>query len=72
MRSSLNHPPSTITALAERTGYVQSRVSTAVAGMVARVGQDAVRPRRWPPDAGVGPDDVRSEAQEFKAAAKQT
>jgi MarR family 2-MHQ and catechol resistance regulon transcriptional repressor len=32
----LNHPPSTITSIAERTGYAQSRVSTAVAAMLAR------------------------------------
>ncbi len=32
----LDSPPSTITALAERTGYAQSRVSTAVAGLVSR------------------------------------
>ena len=32
----LDHGPSTITELAERTGYVQSRVSSAVAGLCER------------------------------------
>lgn len=32
----LDHGPSTITDLAERTGYVQSRVSSAVVGLCAR------------------------------------
>jgi len=32
----LDHGPSTITELAERTGYAQSRVSSAVAGLCAR------------------------------------
>src|ERR1700676_4284056 len=32
----LDHGPSTITELTERTGYAQSRVSTAVAGLAER------------------------------------
>ena len=32
----LDHGPSTITELAERTGYAQSRVSSAVAGLCER------------------------------------
>jgi len=36
MRELLDRPPSTITALASRTGYAQSRVSTAVSGLVNR------------------------------------
>lgn len=38
MRDVLDHGPSTVTQIAHRTGYAQSRVSTAVAGL---------RERRW-------------------------
>ena len=36
MRHLMENPPSTITALAGRTGYAQSRVSTAVSALVSR------------------------------------
>jgi len=46
----LDHGPSTITELAERTGYAQSRVSSAVAGLCerswARTGADPTDGRR--------------------------
>jgi MarR family transcriptional regulator, 2-MHQ and catechol-resistance regulon repressor len=63
----LNHPPSTITALAERTGYAQSRVSTAVAGVVER---GWAQTRSDPADGRrtlvFVPERVRREAQEFQ------
>jgi MarR family transcriptional regulator, 2-MHQ and catechol-resistance regulon repressor len=64
----LSNPPSTITSLAERTGYVQSRVSTAVAGMVKR---GWAQTRSDPADGRRTlvfiPEDVRREAQKFQA-----
>lgn len=64
----LNNSPSTITSLAERTGYAQSRVSTAVLGMVergwAQTGSDPADGRRT---LVFVPDDVRSRAQEFQS-----
>jgi MarR family transcriptional regulator, 2-MHQ and catechol-resistance regulon repressor len=63
----LANPPSAITALAERTGYAQSRVSTAVAGMVKR---GWAQTRSDPADGRRTlvfiPDDVRREAQKFQ------
>jgi len=64
----LDNPPSTITALAERTGYAQSRVSTAVASMVKR---GWAQTRSDPTDGRrtlvFVPDRVRRDAQEFRS-----
>lgn len=64
----LSNPPSTITSLAERTGYAQSRVSTAVSGMVER---GWAQTRSDPADGRrtlvFVPEDVRREAQEFQS-----
>jgi MarR family 2-MHQ and catechol resistance regulon transcriptional repressor len=64
----LINSPNTITSLAERTGYAQSRVSTAVAGMVER---GWAQTRSDPADGRrtlvFVPDDVRHEAQEFQS-----
>jgi MarR family 2-MHQ and catechol resistance regulon transcriptional repressor len=64
----LDNPPSTITALADRTGYAQSRVSTAVASMVKRGWAQT----RSDPDDGrrtlvFVPDRIRRDAQEFRS-----
>jgi MarR family 2-MHQ and catechol resistance regulon transcriptional repressor len=60
----LENPPSTITALAQRTGYAQSRVSTAVAGLVnrgwAQTGSDASDGRRTLVSV---PDRIRRESE---------
>jgi MarR family 2-MHQ and catechol resistance regulon transcriptional repressor len=70
MRDLLENPPSTITALAERTGYAQSRVSTAVSSLVARgwaqTGSDAADGRRTLVSI---PDDLRRRAEEFRSNA---
>jgi MarR family 2-MHQ and catechol resistance regulon transcriptional repressor len=64
----LDHPPSTISALAERTGYAQSRVSTAVSSMVergwAQTGSDPSDGRRT---LVYIPDDVRRNAEVFRS-----
>jgi MarR family transcriptional regulator, 2-MHQ and catechol-resistance regulon repressor len=63
----LDNPPSTITALAERTGYAQSRVSTAVASMVKRGwAQTRSDPRDGRRTLVFVPDRVRRDAQEFR------
>ena len=64
----LDNPPSTITALAERTGYAQSRVSTAVASMVERGwAQTRSDPNDGRRTLVFVPDRVRREAQEFRS-----
>jgi MarR family 2-MHQ and catechol resistance regulon transcriptional repressor len=64
----LSNPPSTITSLAERTGYAQSRVSTAVSGIVkrgwAQTRTDAADRRRT---LVFIPDDVRRDAERFQS-----
>jgi len=64
----LSNSPSTITSLAERSGYAQSRVSTAVSGMVER---GWAQTRSDPADGRrtlvFVPEDVRREAQEFQS-----
>jgi MarR family transcriptional regulator, 2-MHQ and catechol-resistance regulon repressor len=67
----LRNPPSTITSIAERTGYVQSRVSTAVAGIVERGWVET----RSDPDDGrrtlaYVPERVRDEAQKYQRLAE--
>jgi MarR family 2-MHQ and catechol resistance regulon transcriptional repressor len=68
MRELLGGPPSTITTLASRTGYAQSRVSTAVAGLVSRgwaqTRSDPADGRRTVVSV---PDDIRRDAREFQA-----
>src|ERR1700733_6538098 len=63
----LRSPPSPITSITERTGYAQSRVSTAVAGMVAR---GWAQTRSDPSDGRRTlvsvPDDVRAEADKYQ------
>ncbi len=63
----LDNPPSTITALADRTGYAQSRVSTAVSGLVKRGWAET---RSDPTDGRrtlvLVPDHIRQDAQEFQ------
>src|ERR1700676_4016725 len=64
----LDHGPSTITELAERSGYVQSRVSSAVAGLCER---DWAQTRSAPADGRrtvvYAPDEVQREAREVQA-----
>jgi MarR family 2-MHQ and catechol resistance regulon transcriptional repressor len=63
----LDHPPSTITALAERTGYAQSRVSTAVSSMVKRGwAQTRSDPKDGRRTLVFVPDRVRRAAQDFR------
>jgi MarR family transcriptional regulator, 2-MHQ and catechol-resistance regulon repressor len=63
----LRNPPSTITSIAERTGYAQSRVSTAVMGMVER---GWVQTRSDPADGRrtlvFVPDDVRERVEQYQ------
>jgi MarR family transcriptional regulator, 2-MHQ and catechol-resistance regulon repressor len=63
----LDSPPSTITAIAERTGYAQSRVSTAVAGIVergwAKTGSDPTDGRRT---VVFIPEEMRVEARKYQ------
>ena len=64
----LTNSPSTVTSLAERTGYAQSRVSTAVAGMVER---GWARTRSDPEDGRrtvvYVPEDVLGAAQSYQS-----
>ena len=64
----LDHGPSTITELAARTGYVQSRVSSAVAGLCQRhwteTSSDPVDGRRTIVNV---PDDVQRQARQVRA-----
>jgi MarR family 2-MHQ and catechol resistance regulon transcriptional repressor len=64
----LDHGPSTITELAERTGYVQSRVSSAVVGLCERTW---VKTRSDPTDGRrtivYVPEDVQLEARQVQA-----
>src|ERR1700731_4067465 len=64
----LDHGPSTITELAERTGYVQSRVSSAVAGLCERHWAET---RSDPSDGRrtvvYVPDDVQGQARQVQA-----
>ena len=64
----LDHGPSTITELAARTGYVQSRVSSAVAGLCQRhwteTRSDPVDGRRTIVHV---PDDVQRQARQVQA-----
>ena len=67
----LENPPSTITALADRTGYAQSRVSTAVSSLVGRgwaqTGSDSADGRRTLVSI---PADLRRRAQDFRSNAE--
>jgi MarR family 2-MHQ and catechol resistance regulon transcriptional repressor len=64
----LDNPPSTITSLADRTGYAQSRVSTAISSLVKR---GWAQTRSDPADGRrtlvFVPDDIRRDAHEFRA-----
>ena len=64
----LDHGPSTITELADRTGYVQSRVSSAVAGLCER---DWTKTRSDPADGRrtivYVPEDVQRQARQVQA-----
>jgi MarR family transcriptional regulator, 2-MHQ and catechol-resistance regulon repressor len=64
----LDHGPSTITELAERTGYVQSRVSSAVVGLRER---DWAQTRSDPADGRrtivYVPDEVQRRARKVQA-----
>jgi MarR family 2-MHQ and catechol resistance regulon transcriptional repressor len=64
----LDHGPSTITDLAERTGYVQSRVSSAVAGLCER---NWTQTRSDPTDGRrtivYVPDEVQRRARQVQA-----
>jgi DNA-binding MarR family transcriptional regulator len=67
MRSLLDSSPTTITALAGRTGYAQSRVSTTVASLVDRgwayTGSDPADGRRTLVSV---PDHIRQEVDEIQ------
>lgn len=64
----LDHGPSTITELADRTGYAQSRVSTAVVGLCernwAQTRSDPADGRRTVVDV---PDEVQRQARKVQA-----
>jgi MarR family 2-MHQ and catechol resistance regulon transcriptional repressor len=64
----LDHGPSTITELAERTGYAQSRVSSAVSGLCQR---QWVKTRSDPADGRRTivhvPEEVQSQARQVQA-----
>lgn len=64
----LDHGPSTITELADRTGYVQSRVSSAVAGLCER---NWTKTRSDPADGRrtivYVPEDVQRQARQVQA-----
>jgi MarR family transcriptional regulator, 2-MHQ and catechol-resistance regulon repressor len=65
----LDNPPSTITALAERTGYAQSRVSTAVASLVKRGwAQTRSDPNDGRRTLVFVPDRIRRDAQDFRSS----
>ncbi len=67
----LDGPPSTITALTARSGYAQSRVSTAVSSLVAR---GWAQTRSDPADGRrtlvFVPDDVRAPAEEARMSSE--
>jgi MarR family 2-MHQ and catechol resistance regulon transcriptional repressor len=71
MRSLLESSPTTITALASRTGYAQSRVSTAVSGLVERgwayTGSDPADGRRT---LVFVPDRIRQEVHEIQTGSE--
>ena len=64
----LDHGPSTITELAERTGYAQSRVSSAVAGLCERHwAQTRPDPTDGRRTVVYVPDEVEHEARQVQA-----
>jgi DNA-binding MarR family transcriptional regulator len=68
MADLIENAPSTITDIAQRTGYVQSRVSAAVASLAARgwvqTGADPADGRRT---VVIVPEQIRTQAREFQA-----
>ena len=63
----LDHAPSTITALAQRTGYAQSRISTVVAELIKRGWAETLEdPQDGRRTLVNVPSSVRSEARQFR------